>query len=146
MDSSFSTEFHTLKGYQMHNDSELTEAMEDYLEMIGRCMQESGYVRVNALAAKLNVRPSSVSKMVNKLRELELVQFEKYGLITTTEKGYGEAQYLLWRHEVLLRFFRRLNGGEDQLTLVEQVEHFMDKKTVENLDRMLRKLEGNPGD
>lgn len=143
LDSSFSTEFHTLKGYQMHSESDLTEAMEDYLEMIGRCMQENGYVRVNALANKLHVRPSSVSKMVNKLRELDLVQFEKYGLITTTEKGYDEAQYLLWRHEVLLRFFRRLNGEDDQLTLVEQVEHFLDKRTVENLDRLLRKLETN---
>lgn len=146
MDGSFSTEFHTLKGYQMHSGSELTEAMEDYLEMIGRCMQESGYVRVNTLAALLNVRPSSVSKMVNKLRELELVKFEKYGLITTTEKGYGEAQYLLWRHEVLLRFFRHINDSEDQLTLVEQVEHFMDKQTVENLDRLLLKLEDRSGD
>ena len=106
-------------------------------------MQESGYVRVNTLASRLHVRPSSVSKMLNKLRELDLVQFEKYGLITATEKGYDEARYLLWRHEILLRFFRQLNGGEDQLILVEQVEHFMDRQTVENLEQLLRRLEGN---
>ena len=87
MGDNFGMEFHTLKGYQMHNVGEVTESMEDYLEMIGRCMEEHGYVRVGALADKLNVRPSSVSKMVGRLRELGLVQFEKYGLITLTKKG-----------------------------------------------------------
>mgnify|MGYP000165784911 FL=1 len=121
----------------MHNVGEVTESMEDYLEMIGRCMEEHGYVRVGALADKLNVRPSSVSKMVGRLRELGLVQFEKYGLITLTKKGDEIAAYLLWRHDVLLRFFQRLNHTGGQLSLVEQVEHFMDQETVRNLERLL---------
>lgn len=45
MGDNFGMEFHTLKGYQMHNVGEVTESMEDYLEMIGRCMEEHGYVR-----------------------------------------------------------------------------------------------------
>lgn len=133
----FGAEFHTLKGYQMHNGGEITESMEDYLEMIGRCMEEHGYVRVGALADKLNVRPSSVSKMVGRLRELGLVQFEKYGLITLTKRGDEIATYLLWRHDVLLRFFQQLNHTDGQLSLVEQVEHFMDRETVRNLERLL---------
>ena len=130
-------EFYTLKGYQLQNGGDITESMEDYLEMIGRCMEEHGYVRVGALADKLNVRPSSVSKMVGRLRELGLVQFEKYGLITLTKKGDEIAAYLLWRHDVLLRFFQRLNHTGGQLSLVEQVEHFMDQETVRNLERLL---------
>ena len=137
MGDNFGMEFHTLKGYQMHNVGEVTESMEDYLEMIGRCMEEHGYVRVGALADKLNVRPSSVSKMVGRLRELGLVQFEKYGLITLTKKGDEIAAYLLWRHDVLLRFFQRLNDTGGQVSLVEQVEHFMDQETVRNLERLL---------
>ena len=137
MGDNFGMEFHTLKGYQMHNVGEVTESMEDYLEMIGRCMEEHGYVRVGALADKLNVRPSSVSKMVGRLRELGLVQFEKYGLITLTKKGDEIAGLLLWRHDVLLRFLQRLNHTGGQLSLVEQVEHFMDQETVRNLERLL---------
>ena len=113
MGDNFGMEFHTLKGYQMHNVGEVTESMEDYLEMIGRCMEEHGYVR------------------------LGLVQFEKYGLITLTKKGDEIAAYLLWRHDVLLRFFQRLNHTGGQLSLVEQVEHFMDQETVRNLERLL---------
>ena len=137
MSDKFGMEFHTLKGYQMHNEGEITESMEDYLEMIGRCIQASGYVRVGTLAAKLNVRPSSVSKMVGRLRELGLVQFEKYGLITLTKRGNEISSYLLWRHDVLLRFFQRLNRTGGHLSLVEQVEHFMTRETVENLERLL---------
>lgn len=97
--------FHTLKGYQMQNIGEITESMEDYLEMISRYIQENGYVRMSFLADKLNVRPSSASKMVGKLRDMRLVEFEKYGLITLTEKGRAVGQYLLWRHQVLNDFF-----------------------------------------
>ena len=73
-------EFHTLKGYQMQNIGEITESMEDYLEMICRHIQENGYIRIHFLAEQLHVRPSSASKMVGKLREMGLVTFEKYGL------------------------------------------------------------------
>ena len=120
--------FHTLKGYQMQNIGEITESMEDYLEMISRYIQENGYVRMSFLADKLNVRPSSASKMVGKLRDMRLVEFEKYGLITLTEKGRAVGQYLLWRHQVLNDFFCLLNHSEDELEQVELVESFYDQK------------------
>ena len=102
-------EFHTLKGYQLMNDGEITESMEDYLEMICRHITENGYIRINFLAEKLHVRPSSASKMVGKLRDMAFVSFEKYGMITLTEEGKRIGAYLLWRHDVLNRFFCQLN-------------------------------------
>ena len=59
MDKAGRAEFHTLKGYRLQNSEEITESMEDYLEMICRHMQENGYIRINFLAEKLNVRPST---------------------------------------------------------------------------------------
>lgn len=61
MGDNFGMEFHTLKGYQMHNVGEVTESMEDYLEMIGRCMEEHGYVRVGAWpTSSMSVPPRSL--------------------------------------------------------------------------------------
>lgn len=80
-------EFYTQMGYRLQNAGGLTDTMEDYLEMIARCAQETGYVRMNQLAERLHVRPSSASKMVGKLKELGLLDFEKYGLIGMTEEG-----------------------------------------------------------
>lgn len=135
--------FHTLKGYQMLHADEVTESMEDYLEMICRHVRDNGYIRVNFLAEQLNVRPPSVSKMVAKLRELGLVRYEKYGLITMTTRGYDLGNYLLWRHEVLHRFFCLLNHTDNQLELVEMVEHFIDRETVDHLDILTRHMQSS---
>ena len=131
-----SMEFYTQKGYQLRNQQPITGAMEDYLEMICRQAKNEGYVRINFLAGLLNVRPSSASKMVYHLRDLELVEFEKYGLIRPTEEGARLGSYLLYRHDVLHRFFRLLNGAPEELEQVEQVEHFVSEETVRNLKRL----------
>ncbi len=133
-------EFHTLTGYRQLEGGEITEAMEDYLEMLTRHMMEKGYMRIGALAEQLHVRPSSASKMSARLRELDLIQFEKYGLITLTEKGLRLGRYLLWRHKVLNRFFCWLNGSENQLRQVERVEHFMEPETLRRLEALMEHL------
>lgn len=135
------SEFHTLKGYQLLKTGEITESMEDYLEMLCRHMRDHDYMRIHLLAQRLNVRPSSASKMVSKLRGLGLVQAEKYGLIMLTEKGKAIGEYFLWRHEVLHRFFCRLNHTDDELRQVELVEHFLDKETLQNLERLTARME-----
>ena len=137
-----SREFYTLKGYRLQNGGDITEAMEDYLEMICRHIQENGYIRIHFLAEQLHVRPSSAPKMVGKLREMGLVEFEKYGLIIPTERGMAVGRYLLWRHDVLHRFFRLLNHSDCQLEQVEKVEHFMSRETMENLEKLTIRLEG----
>lgn len=129
--------FYTQKGYQMKNQQPITGAMEDYLEMICRQARTEGYVRINFLAGLLNVRPSSASKMVYNLRDLGLVSFEKYGLIQPTEEGLRLGEYLLHRHDVLHRFLCLVNGTDDELEEVEQVEHYVNERTVGSLERLL---------
>ena len=50
-------EFHTLKGYRQISGGEITESMEDYLEMLSRYMMEKGYMRIGELAEQLH-RPT----------------------------------------------------------------------------------------
>ena len=63
--------FYTMRGYQLQDQQShaLTPSLEDYLEMIFRSMQKGGAVRVSRLAEELNVKPSSVSKMLIKLAD-----------------------------------------------------------------------------
>lgn len=134
-------DFYTQKGYQIRRHPELTGAMEDYLEMICRQAQSDGYVRIGYLAGQLNVRPSSASKMTCQLRDLGYVAFEKYGLIQPTEKGWALGRYLLYRHDVLHRFFCMVNRSSDELEQVEQVEHYLTEETVRNLEALMNRLE-----
>ena len=80
--------FHTVRGYEIKVIMKIiTSAMEDYIEMIYRYLLEEKYIRVNQLSKLLNVSNSSVSKMVQKLTKLGLINYEKYGVITMTKKG-----------------------------------------------------------
>ena len=117
--------FYTMKGYERSASDELTSSMEDYLEMVCRMEEEGEPIRVSSLAASLHVRPSSASKMLDNLKKAGYIDFKKYGSIMVTEKGYEEGRYLLHRHQVLQDFFCTLNHTEDELELVEKIEHFI---------------------
>lgn len=135
-------DFHTARDYQRLGISGLTPSLEDYLEMIARNLRKSGYVRVNQLAQELNVKPSSVSKMVIKLAELGLLDYEKYGVIKLTEKGRQAGNYLLWRHDVISRFFALLDLPDEKKAFeeVELVEHILSKDTVHSLEKLIQQL------
>lgn len=128
--------FKTQKGYDLERKEKITFAMEDYIEMIYRLEEET--TKITTLANLLNIKPSSVSKMIDKLKDLNLVDKEKYGSISLTQEGKILGSYLLNRHNILCRFFKKINGYEN-LYLVEQIEHFFDKQTIKNIEKFLDK-------
>lgn len=129
--------FYTQKQYERLSWEEMTSSMEDYLEMICRIQADGLCVRVGLLAKCLHVRPSSVSKMLENLRRGGYIDFRKYGSIMVTEKGREVGGYLLHRHEVLHDFFCSLNHTDNELEQVEKIEHFINRKTVRNMEKMI---------
>ncbi|WP_394525227.1 metal-dependent transcriptional regulator [Lacrimispora sp. JR3] len=132
--------FYTLKGYSLLEQTKITSSMEDYLEMICRLHHERHPVRIKELAECLHVKPSSASKMTGNLKKQGLVAFEKYGTVSLTEEGMELGEYLLFRHNVLHRFFCYINQNTDELEQVEKVEHFIDPQTVYNIQKWLNKF------
>jgi len=128
------SEFYTLTGYKLKNHYMLTEAMEDYLEMIYR---NGGIITVKQLSTLLNVRPSSVSKMATKLKSLNYINFETYGDISLTDSGTTIGKYLLWRHSILEKLLMFINKNEFSLEQVERIEHFVDDVTLKNIECFL---------
>ncbi|WP_320408686.1 metal-dependent transcriptional regulator [Candidatus Soleaferrea massiliensis] len=133
--------FHTPRGYRTLQHRQVTESMEDYMEMICRYALLDGFVRISTLADKLNVKPSSASKMVKILKEMELVDFERYGFVKPSQKGWTLGNYLLYRHEILHRFFCMINESTNELEQTEQVEHYINETTVRNIERFLSAME-----
>ncbi len=129
--------FYTLTGYAKKNEEDISATMEDYLEMIFRIERIDKYVRINSLASKLNVAPSSASKMVGKLKEHGLIEFQPYGIIQQTSKGWEMGKYLFYRHDLLNQFFCLINQSSSELELVEKIEHYIDKKTIENISNVM---------
>lgn len=129
--------FYTMKGYSLQESGGMTNAMEDYLEMIARLAQNGGRVRVNDLSRVLHVKASSVTKMVQHLARSGYVDAEKYGSIRLTEQGRAAGRYLLHRHDVLRRFLCAVNRSQDELEQAEKIEHFVDRRTILNMQRLL---------
>ena len=133
--------FYTLKGYALLENGAITTAMEDYLEMIYRINATGEVVRIGALAQSLNVKPSSASKMIGKLKDEGLVSSEKYGYIKLTAQGAKFGKYLVCRHDTLHKFLCYINKSENELEQVEKIEHFINAQTIKNIERLLQELE-----
>ena len=84
--------------------------MEDYLEKIYMAIEQKGYVRSIDIATSLDVLPSSVTKMMQKLDEADLGIYEKYRGFTLTGKGKKLAKKLVERHQMLEDFFKMIGA------------------------------------
>lgn len=119
--------------------------MEDYLEKIYELMQEKGYARVSDIASSLDVQPSSVTKMIQKLDENEYVTYEKYRGIILTSRGRKLGESMKARHHMLEEFLRLL--GVSEVTIqkdVEGIEHHVSPKTLDSLQALVSFLGENP--
>ena len=127
--------FRTARGYQltMQGGRELSSSMEDYLEMIGRLWQNGGPVRIGALAAALQIKPSSASKMVAKLRQLGYVKPSGGESVLLTAAGRGQARFLLRRHLACERLLGLL-GSPAPLHDAELLEHAFTPQTLGKLE------------
>lgn len=131
-----SKEFHTVRGYQLlaQENKLLTSAMEDYLEMIYRNVLFEGYMRVSNLSQLLNVKPSSATKMVQKLAKLGLLKYERYGVILMTDKGSELGAFLLKRHDTIESFLKIIGIKNNVLIETELIEHNVSPETLKCID------------
>lgn len=132
--------FYTFKGYALLGSNTLTACMEDYLEMIYKIHSGGDAVRVGVLAENLNVKPSSVTKMVGNLKKRGFVLSEKYGYIKLTDTGAELGKYLVYRHDMLHKFLCYINKSQNELEQVEKIEHFFNEKTIMNIEKLLNSL------
>jgi len=132
--------FYTLKGYALQEGNLITSSMEDYLEMIYRIHITGEAVRVGVVAERLNVKPSSATKMVGNLKNQGLVLSKKYGYLQLTKAGLKLGQYLVFRHDTLHRLLCYINKSDNELEQVEKIEHFINQDTVRNIDAFLNSI------
>lgn len=125
-------DFYTFKEYMKKGDNSLTASMEDYLEMICRLSEKSGFTRIHDLSSALNVQPPSATKMVQRISELKLLKYEKYGVICLTEEGRKLGQWLLNRHKIIEEFLMLLGISVSEiLEQTEKIEHTISEETVD---------------
>jgi DtxR family Mn-dependent transcriptional regulator len=122
----------------------LSERAEDYLEAIYNVQEKKGYVRVKDLSFQLSVSCPSVTEMLKKLVTLRLIDYEKYGGITLTEKGALIGRSVKDRHETLVMLLTAAGVPDDIADKDACVmEHHLSPKSLERLKMLVQTLE-NP--
>jgi len=138
-------EFHTFNEYMKKEDNSLTASMEDYLEMIYRLSLHTGFTRIHELSDALNVQPPSATKMVQKLAELKILKYEKYGVLILEDEGKMLGERLLNRHNVIESFLRILDVSESEvLEETEKIEHTISKQTTKCFQDFVQFIKDNP--
>lgn len=116
-----------------------TPSMEDYIELIYKLIESKGYARVSDLAEVLQVHPSSVTKMVQKLDKDNFLDYEKYRGFILTSKGNKIGKKLLYRHELLEEFLEIIGvENENIYDDVEGIEHHLSWNSIDRIDDLVR--------
>ena len=137
--------FYTFREYMNRMDEKLTASMQDYLEMIWRLSREKGYTRVSVLSNALNVQPPAATRMVQKLAQMKLIKYEKYGVLVLDEEGKRMGDFLLERHGIVDRFLKILGVSDAQrLEATEKIEHTIGRETLRCISLFIEFAEGNP--
>ncbi|AST57678.1 Fur family transcriptional regulator [Thermoanaerobacterium thermosaccharolyticum] len=137
-------DFYTFSEYMKKENNSLTASMEDYLEMIYRLSIKTGFVRLHELANALNVQPPSATKMVQKLAELNLINYEKYGVITLKDTGKAIGKNLIKRHNTIIELLKTLGIEENHLLEeTEKIEHTISENTLQCFTNFIEFLKAN---
>lgn len=123
-----------------------TISNEDYLERIRELTQNKGYARAVDLASALNVRPASVTMMVQRLAAAGYLNYERYRGMTLTRKGQEVAEMIHRRHIALSRLLNILEiEPETRERDIEGIEHHVSEETLSALTILADILEENTG-
>lgn len=120
----------------------LSHAEENYLKALfhlTHMSDEKTEAGTNELAAFLEVTPATVSDMLKKLKEKELVSYKKYGKISLTDEGRQAGVEIVRKHRLWETFlYEKLDFSWDEVhEVAEQLEHIKSKKLVEQLEKFL---------
>lgn len=113
----------------------------DYLKAIYHLTQQEETTNTVILSETLNVKPPSVTSMLNKLlnQEPALVEYQKWRGVKLTDSGRRLALQLLRRHRLIEQFLvEKLNyTWEEVHAEAEELEHVISEKFEEHLSVLL---------
>lgn len=118
----------------------MTAAEENYLKAIFKLSQEGlEVVSTNAIAAQMKTSAASVTDMVKRLAEKEMVSYVKYKGVGLTKDGSDKAKEMVRNHRIWEVFLvEKLNFGWDEIhDIAEQLEHIKSKDLIKRLDAFL---------
>lgn len=98
----------------MTHKAELSESLEDYLEMILKLSEKEGHVHSKELAEAMKVKTPSVTGALQILAADGMIRYTPYMPVVLTEKGRLRAEKVIRRHLAIKDFLISVLGIDEQ--------------------------------
>ncbi|MCP4522180.1 MAG: metal-dependent transcriptional regulator [Cytophagales bacterium] len=119
----------------------LSHTEENYIKCIYQLSENelTKQVSTNEIADNLETTPASVSDMLKKLTQKNLINYIKYKGVTLSEQGITEALKIIRKHRLWEVFLvKHLNFAWDEVhEVAEQLEHIKSVLLIQRLDEFL---------
>lgn len=121
-------------------------SQEDYLTAIYRNLDDSGEIKPNLLASKLEISNAAVTDMLRKLSRDGFVDYQKYKSIKLTGDGEAYAKNMLRRHRIWEVFLHQTLGmpWDKVHDEAEKLEHSSSNELINLLEEFLEYPEVDP--
>lgn len=118
----------------------MTRSEENYIKTIFHLGRKGTHeVATNAIAELMETKPSSVTDMIKRLSEKDLVNYKRYQGVSLTALGNKTALGIIRKHRLWEVFLvEKLDFSWDEVhEVAEQLEHIKSDKLIDSLDRLL---------
>ena len=117
----------------------LSQSVEDYLKSIYKLHEHGRSVSKSEVAASLDVSPASVTNMIKKLADMDLVEHKSYRGVKLTARGKLAALEIVRHHRLLETYLREIMGfsWHEMHEEAERLEHHISEEFESKIDEML---------
>lgn len=126
--------------YQLESMKQLSQSEENYIKAIyALSNEETGLISTNDLADKMATKASSVTDMLKKLTEKQLLKYTKYQGCSLSDKGKSIALSIVRKHRLWEVFLvdKLQFGWEEVHEIAEQLEHIQSLQLTDKLEAFL---------
>jgi len=119
--------------------TEVSNVVEEYLEIIYRLEEKSGVARTSELVKLLNVAPGTITNTVERLEEETLIVHEPYRGVKLTEKGRRIALRVVRKHRLSERLLTDVLSVEWEKAhnAACQLEHGISEEIAKKIEKAL---------
>ncbi|WP_374949258.1 metal-dependent transcriptional regulator [Mucilaginibacter sp.] len=116
-----------------------TLAEENYLKAIYKLQLQRDSVSTNQIASELVTKASSVTDMVRKLADKQLINYTPYQGVSLTKTGEKVAVNIIRKHRLWEYFLvEKLNFKWDEVhDMAEEMEHISSTELIDRLDEFM---------
>ncbi len=126
--------------YKFNHSNMVSPTEENYLKAIFKLSEKDNTpASTNGISKEMNTSAASVTDMLKRLAEKNLINYEKYKGVTLTKEGNTLATNLVRCHRLWEVFLlEQLDFSWDEVhDIAEQLEHIKSDELIERLDRFL---------